>query len=323
MDDQEQIQDAIVAEYYKPNDSSEVQEEPATASKEYLYKMVPNSTVDHDINCVLGDNSLKKANHIIEENDAIITAIKETELANTNKKEFDKTMILSMVRLDKFDIRSRTLNRSLASLRERFAAEIPNYYNMLIPFIKRYCSEYKEASAVIQADKNDCFYRVVVSIPNATMEFKKFCVPVYFIDATFYQSCHYDGVIISLSAKNANGGILYLSSAWVTCENMDNYLFFLLTMRNMGFDITNIPFMSDRGHFLSAVKYLESHNITVVSVKFFIEHIIRNVNHRFYIEKNNTVEIRNAIMGLQSATTYKNFQNMTHKILQFDFINGW
>lgn len=101
----------------------------------------------------------------------------------------------------------------------------------------------------MQADENNCFYRVVISIPNASMVFKKFCIPVYYIDATFYQSCHYDGVIIMLSAKNGNGGIIQLCAAWVTSENQDNYLFFLLAMKSMNFSITDIPFMSDRGHF--------------------------------------------------------------------------
>ena len=89
----------------------------------------------------------------------------------------------------------------------------------------------------------------MLSLLNASMVFNKFCVPVCYIDAIFYHSCYYDGVIITLSSKNGNGGSIQLYAAWVTSEKLDNYLFFLLATKSMDFNITDIPFMSGQGHF--------------------------------------------------------------------------
>ena len=80
-------------------------------------------------------------------------------------------MLLSILGLERFNVTRRTLNRSIANLRERFTLEIPNYYKMLIPFLKRYCSEERQASVVVQADENNCFYRVVIAIPNAATDY--------------------------------------------------------------------------------------------------------------------------------------------------------
>ena len=126
-----------------------------------------------------------------------------------------------------------------------------------------------------------------------------------------------------LSAKNGNGGILYLSAAWVTCENRDNYLFFLLSMKAMGFNITDIPFMSGKGHFLAAVKYLEQHNNTIVTVKFCLEHIIRNVLHKLNINKTKEAYlIRNAIVNLSSANTYQRFYQSIKKLRSLILLMG-
>ena len=148
--------------------------------------------MDHDPDCVLKSSKLTKANHRIEDSEYLITAIKETDLSTIQKSGLDIAMLLSTLGIQRFDVNKYTLNRSIAKLRVNFTIEIPNYYKMLVPYLKKYCILEETASCVVQADENNCFYRVVISIPNASMVFKIFCVPVYYIDATFYQSCHYD-----------------------------------------------------------------------------------------------------------------------------------
>ena len=58
-------------------------------------------------------------------------------------------------------------------------------------------------------------------------------------------------------------------------------------MKSIGFDIENVPFMSDRGHLLSAVRFLQPNTGLVISVKFCLEHIIRNINSRDGLNKKN------------------------------------
>ena len=78
-------------------------------------------------------------------------------------------------------------------------------------------------------------------------------------------------------------------------------------MKAMGFNITDIPFMSDRGHFLAAVKYLEQYSNMIVTVKFCLEHIIRNVIARYNLPKEEVLTLRKGLNGIQSASTYERF----------------
>ena len=83
--------------------------------------------------------------------------------------------------------------------------------------------------------------------------------------------------------------------------------FFLLSMKSIGFDIENVPFMCDRGHLLAAVRFLQPNTQLVISVKFCLEHIIRNINNRFGLNKDNAAKMRIIMNRLQSASTYEKY----------------
>ena len=83
--------------------------------------------------------------------------------------------------------------------------------------------------------------------------------------------------------------------------------FFLLTMKAYQFDIENVPFMSDRGHFLAAVRFLYKVSNIVIIIKFFLEHIIRHVIGRYETPKEKVSTLRKALNGMQSASTYDRF----------------
>ena len=70
-------------------------------------------------------------------------------------------------------------------------------------------------------------------------------------------------------------------------ENKEHFVFFLLSMKSMGFDIESIPFMTDRVNVLSAVQFLYQTTNIVITVKFCSEHIIRNIVNSFSIPKQN------------------------------------
>ena len=113
-------------------------------------------------------------------------------------------------------------------MRNKFIDEIPTYYLMLVEYLAKYIDKHETALSIVQVDTNDCFYRVMISIPHVVEIFNKICLPIYFIDGTFYRCAYYDGVIIQLSAKIGNGGIIQLCAAWVPCENTMNYVFFFI-----------------------------------------------------------------------------------------------
>ena len=66
----------------------------------------------------------------------------------------------------------------------------------------------------------------------------------------------------------------------------------------MGWDIENIPFMTDRGHLLAAVRFIYETTNIVITVKFCTEHIIRNVVHLFSIQKIKQPTLRTIVMGI-------------------------
>ena len=99
----------------------------------------------------------------------------------------------------------------------------------------------------------------------------------------FYKSGHYDGIIIQLSGRNGNGGIIQLCAAWLPCEDTLNYVYFIELMQSMKFDIINIPLMSDRGHLIPAARYMETKFNIVISIKFCVQYILRNVVQKFNI----------------------------------------
>ena len=61
--------------------------------------------------------------------------------------------------------------------------------------------------------------------------------------------------------------------------------FFIVIMKLMVFDVVNVPFMSDQGHLLAAVRLLYILLGIVITIKFCLEHIIRNVVGKFKLGK--------------------------------------
>ena len=88
-----------------------------------------------------------------------------------------------------------------------------------------------------------------------------------------------------MSEKHGFGGVLPLIAEWMPVKNKEHFVFFLLSMKSMGFDNENIPFMTDRGNLLSAIRFLYQATNIVITVKFCTEHIIRNIVHSFSIPK--------------------------------------
>ena len=88
-----------------------------------------------------------------------------------------------------------------------------------------------------------------------------------------------------MSVKHGFGEVLPLIAAWMQVENKEHFVFFLLSMKSMGFGIENIPFMIDRGDLLSVVRFLYQTTNIAITVKFCTEHIIRNIVLSFSILK--------------------------------------
>ena len=49
--------------------------------------------------------------------------------------------------------------------------EISTYYHMLREYLSIYKDTYPTTTTIIQADRNDCFYRTFISIPHAVEVF--------------------------------------------------------------------------------------------------------------------------------------------------------
>ena len=171
---------------------------------------------------------------------------------------------------------------------------------------------------MVQADSQKRFYRVFVSIPSCARIFKSLSIPFYFIDGTFHKTPSYDGVLIQLCSKHGFGGSLPLCGAWVPTESAAHFAFFILTMKNIGFDIENVPFMSDRGHLLSAARLLHTVSGITISVKFCLEHIIRNTIGKFNLKKLDVESLRVIVAKMQGATSFEKFIEQCHIL-----VNQW
>jgi hypothetical protein len=145
---------------------------------------------------------------------------------------------------------------------------------------------------------------------------------MFFIDGTFHNNSFYDGLLIQLSSKHGFGGVLPLIAAWIPVENKEHFVFFLITMKVMGFDIENIPFMTDKGPLLSAVRFLYKMKHMKISVKFCTEHIIRNIVKIYTIPKREQQILRQIVMGCQQATKLDVYVKNIDKINNYFPING-
>ena len=155
---------------------------------------------------------------------------------------------------------------------------------MLVKYLDVYQDSNITSTVMVQVDRHNQFYRVFVSISSCTRVFKSLFVPLYFIDDTFHKATDHDGVLIQLCSNHGFGGFLPLCGAWVPTESAAHFAFFILTMKNIGFEFENVPFMSDRGHLLAAARMLLIVSGISISIKFCIEHIIRNTVANFDIK---------------------------------------
>ena len=69
--------------------------------------------------------------------------------------------------------RSITKLKSTISKMKKSISEIPTYYKMLRKYLVTYTEKYTRATAVIQADKNECFFKTMITIPHAVDILKK------------------------------------------------------------------------------------------------------------------------------------------------------
>ena len=127
----------------------------------------------HHPNCLIPNKMLSKGRHVIEESEFLIEMLKTTNYGVEPKKEHDCKMLLKTIGIHEFTITSRTINRAIALLRNKFVNEFVNYYNMVVPYLKKYIEIHPTALGVVQADNNGCFYRLMISIPHAKKIFMK------------------------------------------------------------------------------------------------------------------------------------------------------
>ena len=78
---------------------------------------------------------------------------------------------------------------------------------------------------------------------------------------------------------------------------------FLLSMKSVGLDIENIPFMTNKGHLLAAVRFIYQTTNIVITIKFCTEYIIHNIVHLFSIQRIKESTLRTIVMGMQQLTT--------------------
>ncbi|GAX20913.1 hypothetical protein FisN_1Lu437 [Fistulifera solaris] len=189
---------------------------------------------------------------------------------------------------------------------------------LLLPsYLRRYVELNNTASAVLQTDDMNCFYRAFVTIPDAAHVFKKLCIPALFIDGTFSKTHSYGGVLIPIVAADGSGGNIQIGIAWVPTESVEHFVFVLLSLRAAGIDIESIPIFTDRGHILGAAKVLLDRYNIKISIKYCLEHINRNLAHIFDLKASNpeTATVRNLVGDMQNARSVGSFISACENII--------
>ena len=209
--------------------------------------------------------------------------MKRQLIEKPKRNGLEHDLIISGLCLNEGSVTRQSINRTVQSLKIKFQQRYSQYYLMLVKYLEVYQEQNQSSTVVVQADSQKRFYRVFVSIPSCAWIFKSLSIPFYFIDGTFHKTASYDGVLIQLCSKHGFGGSLRLCGAWVPTESAAHFAFFILTMKNIGFDIENVPFMSDRGHLLSAARLLHTVSGITISVKFCLEsHLRSSFNNVIY-----------------------------------------
>ena len=276
----------------------------------------PYSIFVHCPSCESKDTKPKRSVYqYLKESQLLINLVKRQQFVKPNKSSVNHELIISGLCLGKGVVTHKTINRVIASLK-KIVNWYSHYYLMLVKYLQVYHDKNPSSSVVVQADQNNRFYRVFVSIPSSALVFKTLCIPFYFIDGTFHKTANYDGVLIQLCGKHGFGGSLRLCSAWVPTESAAHFAFFVLTMKNSGFDIENVPFMSDRGHLLAAGRLLNTVCGITISVKYCMEHIIRNTIGKFHIKKSAIPLLRKVISAMQGSDTFEKYLCNSHLLAE-------
>ena len=87
-------------------------------------------------------------------------------------------------------------------------------------------------------------------------------------------------------------------------------------MKNIGFDIENVPFTSDRVHLLAAARMLKIVSRITISVKFCIEHIIRNTIAKCDVAKYDIKKLRDIIASMQGCSTFEKYLDICENLVK-------
>ena len=297
-------------------------EDENTNDKGEIYVMNVEKYKDHSNGCNRRTEKIPSMMAIIEQSPKLIKLVRTASNYYDNKNKMNMQLLKDNLGFMTYNVEDRMLTRAIANLRKKFVNEIPNFYALMIPYLKEFIKKNPSAGSIVQVDSNNCFYRTLVSIPHAKKVFQNNCIPMFFIDGTFHNNNLYDGLLIQLSAKHGFGGVLPVIAAWMPVENKENFVFFLITMKVMGFDIEEIPFMTDRGPLLSAVRYLHEFYDIEITLKFCTEHIIRNIVKVHNISKSDIPTLRKIVMGCQQATNLEIYITNVDKLKNCFPMNG-
>ena len=125
---------------------------------------------------------------VIEESFKLISVIKLSGRLFGNKICIYVDSLKRNLGLKYCDIYQRMIYCALSNLRSKFVEEMPNYYNLLVPYLSEYDMRYSNSLSIIQVDTKNCFYRTMISMSYVQEIFHNLCLPIYFIDVTFHKT---------------------------------------------------------------------------------------------------------------------------------------
>jgi hypothetical protein len=106
-------------------------------------------------------------------------------------------------------LRKLFIHRTLEKMRAKYCREVGDSYTLLPQFCRSYSDLNPKVVVALQVDHQDCFMRLVVSIPHFQEVFSKPCLRMLHINGAHLKCTLYDGGLILIVAKLGNG-----SSHW-------------------------------------------------------------------------------------------------------------
>ena len=117
-------------------------------------------------------------------------------------------------------MKPKSIHRVIDKIRARHRQEAHDSCCYLTNSLRKHNLENPDALVSMQTDANQCFCRVIASMPHFVTIFKIACVPVLYVDGTFFKTIFYDSITIcTLSAKLRNGKALPLAIAFLPVES--------------------------------------------------------------------------------------------------------